>query len=129
MAHDILQLKSVHETKDRGYSHVAKVGKTLYIAGQVARDVPGKLVGKGDMEAQARQVYTNLKNILEEAGGGLRNIVKTTTILTHCGNIEGYRKIRNEFFGDFMPPNTLLIIESLASPDFMIEVEAIAVLD
>jgi enamine deaminase RidA (YjgF/YER057c/UK114 family) len=129
MTHDILQLKSVHETKDRGYSHVAKVGKTLYIAGQVARDVRGKLVGKGDMEAQARQVYTNLRNILEESGGGLRNIVKTTTILTHYGNVEGYRKIRNEFFGDIMPPNTLLIIESLASPDFMIEVEAIAVLD
>jgi enamine deaminase RidA (YjgF/YER057c/UK114 family) len=129
MAHDILQLKSVHETKDRGYSHVAKVGKTLYIAGQVARDVQGKLVGKGDLETQARQVYTNLRNILEEAGGGLRNIVKTTTILTHYGNVEGYRKIRNEFFGDIMPPNTLLIIESLASPDFMIEVEAIAVLD
>jgi enamine deaminase RidA (YjgF/YER057c/UK114 family) len=129
MAHDILQLKSVHETKDRGYSHVAKVGKILYIAGQVARDVRGKLVGKGDMEAQTRQVYTNLKNILEETGGGLRNIVKTTTILTHYGNVEGYRKIRNEFFGDIMPPNTLLIIESLASPDFMIEVEAIAVLD
>ena len=129
MAHDILQLKSVHETKDRGYSHVAKVGKTLYIAGQVARDVQGKLVGKGDFEAQARQVYTNLRNILEEAGGGLRNIVKATTILTHYGNVESYRKIRNEFFGDMMPPNTLLIIESLASPDFMIEVEAIAVLD
>ena len=129
MAHDILQLKSVHETKDRGYSHVAKVGKTLYIAGQVARDVRGKLVGKGDVEAQARQVYTNLKNILEEAGGGLRNVVKTTTILTHYSNVEGYRKIRNEFFGNIMPPNTLLIIESLASPDFMIEVEAIAVLD
>ena len=129
MAHDILQLKSVHETKDRGYSHVARVGKTLYIAGQVARDVQGKLVAKGDFEAQARQVYTNLRNILEEAGGGLRNIVKTTTILTHYGNVESYRKIRNEFFGDMMPPNTLLIIESLASPDFMIEVEAIAVLD
>jgi enamine deaminase RidA (YjgF/YER057c/UK114 family) len=129
MAHDILQLKSVHETKDRGYSHVARVGKTLYIAGQVARDVQGKLVGKGDFEAQARQVYTNLRNILEEAGGGLRNIVKTTTILTHYGNVESYRKIRNEFFGDMMPPNTLLIIESLASPDFTIEVEAIAVLD
>jgi 2-iminobutanoate/2-iminopropanoate deaminase len=129
MAHEILRLKSVHETKDRGYSHVAKVGKTLYIAGQVARDVHGKLVGKGDFEAQARQVYTNLRNILEEAGGGLRNIVKTTTVLTHYGNVEGYRKMRNEFFGDMMPPNTLLIIESLASPDFMIEVEAIAVLD
>jgi enamine deaminase RidA (YjgF/YER057c/UK114 family) len=66
---------------------------------------------------------------LQEAGGGLKNIVKTTTILTHYGNVEGYKKIRNEFFGEIMPPNTLMIIESLASPDFMIEVEAIAVLD
>ena len=95
----------------------------------MARDIQGKLVGKGDFDAQARQVYTNLKNILQEAGGGLKNIVKMTTILTHYGNIERLRKIRNEFLGDIMPPNTLLIIESLASPDFMIEVEAIAVLD
>ncbi len=129
MAHEIVQLKSVHETKDRGYSHLAKVGKTLYIAGQVARDVQGKLVGKGDFEAQARQVYTNLQNILHETEGGLKNIVKMTTILTHYGNVESWRKIRSEFFEDLMPPNTLLIIESLASPDFMIEVEAIAVLD
>jgi len=129
MTHEILQLKSVHETKDRGYSHVAKAGKTLYIAGQVARDVQGRLVGKGDFDAQARQVFTNLKNILQEAGGGLKNIVKSTTILTHYGNFESYKRIRNEFFGEIMPPNTLMIIESLASPDFMIEVEAIAVLD
>jgi enamine deaminase RidA (YjgF/YER057c/UK114 family) len=129
MAHGILQLKSVHETKDRGYSHAAKVGKTLYIAGQVARDVQGNLVGKGDFEAQVRQVYTNLKNILQEAGGDLKNIVKMTTILTHYDYIESRRKIHNEFFGDIMPPNTLMIIESLASPDYLIEVEAIAVLD
>jgi enamine deaminase RidA (YjgF/YER057c/UK114 family) len=129
MAHEILELKSVHETRDKGYSHVAKVGKTLYIAGQVARDIQGELIGKGDFEAQARQVYTNLKNILQETGGSLKNIVKTTTILTHYGNVESYRKIRSEFFGDLMPPSTLLIIESLASPDFLIEVEAIAVLD
>jgi 2-iminobutanoate/2-iminopropanoate deaminase len=129
MAHEILQLKSVHETKDRGYSHIAKAGKTLYIAGQVARDVRGNLVGKGDFEDQVRQVYSNLKNILQEAGGGLKNIVKMTTILTHYGNVESLRKIRGELMGDLMPPNTLLIIESLASPDFMIEIEAIAVLD
>ena len=129
MAHEILQLKSVHETKDRGYSHAAKAGKTLYIAGQVARDIGGNLVGKGDFEAQARQVYTNLKNILKEAGGDLKNIVKMTTILTHYGYVESRRKIHNEFFGEIMPPNTLMIIESLASPDYMIEVEAIAVLD
>ena len=129
MAHEILQLKNVHETKDRGYSHVAKAGKTLYIAGQVARDVHGNMIGKGDFDAQARQVYTNLENIVQEAGGNLKNIVKMTTILTHHAYAESRRRIQGEFFGEIMPPNTLMVIESLASPDYMIEVEAIAVLD
>jgi len=129
MAHEILQFKRVHETKDRGYSHAARAGKTLYIAGQVARDVRGNLVGRGDIDAQARQVYTNLRNILLEAGGDFRNLVKTTTILTHYGHVETYRKVRQEVFGEIMPPNTLMVIESLASPDFLIEVEGIAVLD
>jgi enamine deaminase RidA (YjgF/YER057c/UK114 family) len=52
-----------------------------------------------------------------------------TTILTHFGNMESRKRIQHEFFGDLMPPNTLMIITSLASPDYMIEVEAIAVLD
>jgi 2-iminobutanoate/2-iminopropanoate deaminase len=129
MAHDILQIKSVHETKDRGYSHAARAGRTLYIAGQVARDVQGNLVGKGDFESQTRQVYANLKNILREAGGDFKNLVKTTTILTRSGDVETYRKVRQEVFGDVTPPNTLMIINSLASPDFLIEVEGIAVLD
>ncbi len=127
MAHEILKLKSVHPTV--GYSHVAKAGNTLYIAGQVAQDVAGNLVGKGDFEAQVRQVYTNLKNILEESGGSLKNIVKMTTFLIHYNYIETYRNVRNEHFPEPCPPNTLLIIESLALPDYMIEVEAVAVLD
>lgn len=127
MAHEILQLKSVHPT--RGYSHAARAGNTLYIAGQIAQDPDGKLVGKGDIEAQAHQVFTNLKNIVGEAGGHLGNIVKMTTLLTRFNSIEGYRAVRNDYFSDPMPPNTLMIIESLATPDFMIEVEAIAVLD
>ena len=127
MAHEILKLSNAHPTV--GYSHVAKAGNTLYIAGQVAQDVDGNLVGKGDFEAQARQVYINLKNIVEEAGGGVKNIVKMTTFLTHHNYVEVYRRVRNEFFSDPFPPNTLLIIQSLASPDYMIEVEAIAVID
>ena len=127
MAHEILTLKSVHPTV--GYSHASKAGDTLYIAGQVAQDVDGNLVGRGDFEAQVRQVYENLKNIVQEAGGTLQNIVKMTTFLTHFSYIETYRSVRNQFFPEPCPPNTLLIIESLALPDYMIEVEAIAVLD
>ena len=127
MAHEILKLKSVHPTV--GYSHAAKAADTLYIAGQVAQDVEGNLVGKGDLESQARQVFINLKNIMEEAGGSLNNIVKMSTFLTHYSYIENYRNVRNQYFSEPFPPNTLLIIESLALPDFMIEVEAVAVLD
>jgi len=127
MAHEILKLKSVHPNV--GYSHAAKAGNTLYIAGQVAQDVEGNVVGKGDLEAQVSQVFTNLKNVMEEAGGSLQNIVKMTTFLTHYNDIETYRSVRNQYFSEPFPPNTLLIIESLALPDYMIEVEAIAVLD
>ena len=127
MAHEILKLKSVHPTA--GYSHAAKAGNTLYIAGQVAQDVEGNVVGKGDFEAQARQVFANLINIMEEAGGSPLNIVKMTTFLTDYNYIETYRSVRNEYFSEPFPPNTLLIIESLALPDYMIEVEAVAVLD
>ena len=127
MAHEILNLKSVHPTD--GYSHVAKAGSTLYIAGQVAKDLQGDIVGKGDFETQARQVFTNLKNIMTETGGNLKNIVKLTTFLTHFNYRETYRKVRAEFLQEPFPTNTLLIVESLASPDYMIEIEAIAVLD
>ena len=127
MAHEILKLQSVHPTV--GYSHAAKAGNTLYIAGQDAQDVDGNLVGQGDFKAQVRQVYENLKNIVQEAGGSLQNIVKMTTFLTHYSYIETYRSVRNQYFPEPCPPNTLLIIESLALPDYMIEVEGIAVLD
>jgi enamine deaminase RidA (YjgF/YER057c/UK114 family) len=127
MAHEILNLSKVHPAK--GYSHVAKAENTLYIAGQVAKDLEGNLVGKGDFETQARQVFTNLKNILEEAEGRIQNIVKMTTFLTHFDYIETYRKVRDEFIQEPFPPNTLLIVNSLAMAEYMIEVETIATLD
>lgn len=127
MAHEILRLSKVHPTK--GYSHVAKAGNTLYIAGQVAKDLEDNLVGRGDFETQAHQVFTNLKNILEEAEGRIQNIVKMTTFLTHFDYIETYRKVRDEFIQEPFPPNTLLIVNSLAMAEYLIEVEAIATLD
>ena len=129
MAHEILTLKSVHQTEKYGYSHVAKNGSTLYISGQVARDHGVDCVGRGDIEAQTRQVLTNLQNILEEVGGSLRNVAKLTTILTHHSYRETFRKVRPEFFQEPAPANTLIVVESLASPDFLIEIEAIAALD
>ena len=127
MAHEFLQLKTVHRSE--GYSHAAKVGTTLYIAGQVARDKVGKTVGRGDITAQTKQVYANLANILKEAGGSLAHIVKTTTYITHHRYLEPYRTVRNTLFKEPFPANTLVVVESLADPDFLIEIEAIAALD
>lgn len=127
MSHELIPIRGVHPT--RGYSHVAKAGNTLYVAGQVAKNAQDEVVGRGDIRAQARQVYGNLQTVLEEAGSSLAGIVKMTTYLTHANFVVPWREVRNEFFSDPMPPNTLVVIESLASEDFLIEVEAIAVLD
>lgn len=127
MSHQILDIESVHPT--RGYSHVARAGNTLFIAGQIAKDVDDNLVGPADIQAQAHQVYANLRSVLEEAGARFDDIVKMTTYLTHANYVEPWRSVRNEYFRDPMPPNTLVIIESLVSPEFLIEVEAIAVVD
>lgn len=127
MTHKILKLKSVHSAL--GYSHAAKAGNTLYISGQIAKDVDGNIIGRDEFKKQARQVHENLKNIMKEAGGSLQNIVKMTIFLTHYSYIENYRTVRNEYFPEPCPPNTLLIVESLALPDYMIEIDAVAILD
>ena len=127
MPHEFVQLRSVHKTT--GYSHVAKAGNTYYISGQVAQDKEGRIVGKGDIEAQLRQVMQNLKCILEELGGSFKHVAKTTVLLTHAGYIQPFRTVRSEFMGEPFPASTLMIIENLASPDFLVEIEAIAIID
>ena len=128
MAREIIHPASVHSAAGVGYSHVAKAGDTVYIAGQVALDVGGSLVGKGDIEAQTHQVYANLQAILEELGGSLEDIVKLTTYLTERSQLDAFRRVRNRFFRDSFPPNTLLFISGLAHPDYLVEIEAVAFL-
>jgi enamine deaminase RidA (YjgF/YER057c/UK114 family) len=112
------------------YSHVVVVeGKrTIFISGQLARDRHGNAVGKGDMRAQLRQVGENLRAALEAAGATLDNLVKTTTYVT---DIEAYFKhvdVRMEYFRA-LPTSTTVEVRRLAHPDFLVEVEAIAVVD
>ena len=128
MAREIIQPVSVHSTAGVGYSHVAKASDTVYIAGQIALDVDGNLVGKGDIEAQTHQVYANLQAIIEELGGSLEDIVKLTTYLTDRSHLEAFRRVRNRFFRVPSPPNTLLFVSGLAHPDYLVEIEAVAFL-
>ena len=113
-----------------GYSHVAEVsgGRTIYIAGQVAFDKSGSVVGKRDFAAQATQVFENLKLALAAVGATFDNVVKVNTYVTDMSQIQTLREIRAKYYGKNAPASTLVEIGSLANPDLMIEIEAIAVM-
>ncbi len=115
-------------SRPRGYTQVVKVGNTVYIAGQVGVAQDGSVLGKGDPEAQVRQVWRNLEAAVKSAGGTLQNIVKTTTYVTSIEYAGAVRKVRDELWRSSNPPtSTLLVVAGLASPDYMVEIEAIAV--
>ena len=117
-------------SKPSGYSQVVKVGNTVYIAGQISAGPDGTVVGKGDPESQARQVWRNIEAAVKAAGGTLQNVVKTTTYVTNIQYATAVRKVREELFQSSNPPtSTLLVVAGLASPDYMVEIEAIAVVD
>jgi reactive intermediate/imine deaminase len=113
-----------------GYTHVVQVhsGRTVYIAGQVAFDKSGNLVGKNDFGAQATQVFENLKLALSAAGATFDNLVKVTTFVTDMSQISTLRTIRARYYGKNAPASTLVQIEKLAHEDLIIEIEAIAVI-
>ena len=112
------------------YSHVvvAEARKTIFVAGQLARDSNGNPVGKGDMRAQIRQVGENIKAALEAAGATLADIVKTNTYVTDIEEFFKHVDVRMEYFGA-LPTSTTVEVRRLAHPDLLVEVEAIAVVD
>ena len=109
------------------YTHVAKAGSTVYIAGQVALDRGGNLVGPGDAEAQTRQAYANVDSAVRSVSGTFQDIVKTTVFAVGAENIPAVRRGRQEFLPPNPPPSTLVVVTGLARPEFLVEVEAIAV--
>ena len=114
-------------SKPPTYSQVVKAGNTVYLAGQVAQDENGQVVGPGDFVAQANQVFENLAKGLEAAGAGFGDLVKITTYLTDVRYRMDFRVVRDEFFGQRGPASTMVEVSSLSHPDYLIEVEAIAV--
>ena len=118
-----------------GYSHIAKVykGTLIYLAGQVSSDASGKLVGEGNFEAQAEQVFANVKIAVEAAGGTMADIVKMNIYLVaEVGQDEvpKMRAIRDRYVNKEKPPaSTLVVVTRLARPGWLLEIEAIAALD
>src|SRR6266516_3090394 len=101
-----------------GYTHVVEVssGRTVYIAGQVALDKSGNVVGKGDFAAQATQVFENLKFALGAVGATFDNVVKVNTYVTDMSQIQTLRDIRTKYYGKVAPASTLVEIGKLANP-------------
>lgn len=112
-----------------GYSHVVSTrgGKTVYIAGQIALDAKGQLVGPGDLAAQTRQVFENLAVALKAAGATFANVVKTNYYMRDASQVEIVRQIRSKYFTSELPASTLIEVPRLARAEFLIEIEVIAV--
>ncbi|HSE88852.1 MAG TPA: RidA family protein [Candidatus Binatia bacterium] len=129
MSRKTIQPNSLNDPRPR-YSQgiLTEGGKVLFIAGQTASDKDGNVVGKGDIKAQTRQVFENIKAVLEAAGGSFDNVVMTTTYITDRKYREGYNEVRRNIYQQDPPTSTLVIVSGLANPDYLIEIASIAVL-
>lgn len=122
-----------HWKKPRGYSHVVKTtgGTTLYVAGQVAEDAQGNLVGKDDISRQFDQIMSNIREVLNLGGAELSHVVKMTI---YCANRELYMAslkeigaIYQKHFGRHYPAMTFVEVKSLFSTDYFMEIDVTAV--
>ncbi len=113
------------------YSHGWKVegGKIVVISGQVPVDINGNIAPRGDFEKHVRQAFENLRNMLAAGGATFQDIVYLGVLLTEQNQWQPFDKIRSDYLKEPYPATTLFVVKSLAHPDWMIEIEAIAVVD
>lgn len=115
----------------RGYTHVVEVtaSRTVYVAGQIALDRDGELVGPDDIRAQTRQVFDNMRAALDAVSATLGDVVKLTYFLRDAAHLPDVREVRDTYFdATRLPAASAVEVSRLASPGLLIEVEAVAVL-
>jgi reactive intermediate/imine deaminase len=118
-------------TTPPGYTQVVTVtnGQTIFISGQVALDAAGALVGAGDFAAQARQVFENLQAALVAAGASFVDVVKISIYVLDFANLPVLREVRDAYVNTERPPaSTAVQVSRLAREEFLLEIDAIAVL-
>jgi reactive intermediate/imine deaminase len=103
-------------------------GKVLHISGQVSQDVDGNIVGVGDITAQTRQVLGNISKILDAVGGQMSDIAKVTVFVKDMSHLDKIHQVRSEFFNPPYPASSLVQVVGLVNPDYLIEIEAVAVI-
>jgi enamine deaminase RidA (YjgF/YER057c/UK114 family) len=110
-----------------GYSRAVRVGNTVSVAGTTATDASGKVVGKGDPYAQTIQCLANIEVALHEAGGSLRDVVRTRMFVTDISRWEDVGQAHGDVFRDIRPAATMVEVSRLIDPDMLVEIEADAV--
>lgn len=105
------------------YEHVAIAGDFAFVAGQVARDEAGQLVGPGDAAAQAACIYRNIGRILDHIGATPQQVVKIMVFLTDRADSAAVGAERQKFFGAHRPPHTGIIVSGLGGPEVKVEIE------
>ena len=123
---------SVPETmpKSVGYSQVATVtgGTIVFIAGQVALDKSGNVVGRNDFGAQVQQVFENLKAAVETAGGEFSDVIKLNSYFLDLSHLRQFREVRDKYVNLENPPvSTAIQVSGLFRPEFLVEIEAVAI--
>ena len=116
--------------KSVGYSQVATVtgGTAVFIGGQVALDKSGNVVGKDDFRAQVQQVFENLKAAVEAAGGSFGDVIKLNSYFLDLSRLPEFREIRDKYINLNNPPaSTTVEVPRLFRPEFLVEIEAVAV--
>jgi reactive intermediate/imine deaminase len=103
-------------------------GRVLHLSGQVAQDADGQLVGRGDIVVQTRQVLTNLRQVLTSVGGTMDDIVRVTVFVTDMAGLMEIHRVRAEFFRPPYPASTLVQVAGLVRSDYLIEIDAVAVI-
>jgi reactive intermediate/imine deaminase len=113
------------------YSHAVRVESAeatwIHVSGQIANDVDGELVGPGDLRAQTRQVFENLKAILVANSATFADVVKIGTYLTTLDDLAGMREVRSEYLPAEPPASTAVQVVALVVPEALIEVDVVAV--